>query len=263
MAADPGAIAHEPGAGDGAEHPGSGTVAPELGFFGAVWPVGAGSLRIGAIGVRRNVGEVNEELAAAGRAPVSAVGFGPVVGFQLQMARFTLGVDAMGFGDWSTAAAIDQPRLNNSAFFATAGYQVVRVDAFSFGPAVGIGYGQSILCVAGPSSLRASPGDTAFRQVLLDAGQQSCLSSSGAVLRLGIAADLTTWTAPDPSGDEPRLGFAVGLRAGYMRPVGGDSRWELDLGDSKLERLRGPAAPIGGFYAGIEVGLAFGVGRDE
>lgn len=218
-------------------------------------------MRLGGVGAWSDRGEVDHELVTAGHAPLASSPLGPVVGFHVQITSVELGVEVMAIGDWSTGATVDRPRHHHSAVFGTADVAALRLGPFSLGPSIALGVARSSLCVAGPSRPRQSPGDTAFRQVLRDAGRQSCLSSDTAVLRPGVAAELTFWT--DPGADEPRLGFGVGLRGGAMIPLGGDSRWTLDLGDSTFEDLDGPAAPAGGWYLGLDVGIAFGLGRDD
>src|SRR5690606_16783324 len=127
----------------------------------------------------------------------------------------------------------DRPRFHHSAVLGTAGVAAARLGPLSLGPRAGLGAARSNLCVAGPSRPRRSPGDAPFRHVLLDAGRESCLSSTTAVLQPGVTADVTFWT--DAGDDEPRLGFGARLRAGAMIPLGGDTRWSLDLDDTRVE----------------------------
>lgn len=244
--------------GDAEPAPTGDAAEPEI---GVVPPVGGLGMRLGVVSAWSDRDAIDAELVAAGHAPLSSSRLGPVVGFHAQITRLELGVEVLAVGDWSADATIDRPTFHHSAVLGTAEVAALRLGPLSVGPSLALGVASSRLCVAGPARPRRSPGDTAFRQVLLDAGRESCLSSDTAVLRPGLAAEVTFWT--DAGDDEPRLGFGAGLRGGALIPLGGDSRWTLDLEDTRVDDLAGPAAPAGGWYLGLDVGVAFGIGRDD
>lgn len=224
-------------------------------------PLGGIGMRLGIVGASIDRDALDAELVATGHTPLTSSRLGPVVGFHAQVLRLELGIEVLATGDWSAEPTASRPTFHHSAVLGTAELGALRLGPLSLGPAVGLGVSRSRLCVAGPARPRPSPGDTAFRQVLLDAGRGSCLSSDTALLRPGVAAHMTFWT--DPGDDEPRVGFSVGLRGGALIPLGGESRWTLDLEETRVEGLLGPAAPAGGWYLGLDLGIAFGIGRDD
>lgn len=228
---------------------------------GVVPPLGGMGMRLGVVGASTDRDAIDAELVAAGHAPLSSSHLGPLVGFHAQVLRLELGIEILATGDWSAEPSTDRPTFHQSAVLGTADLAALRLGPLSVGPAVGLGVSRSRLCVAGPARPRTSPGDTAFRQVLLDAGRESCLSTDTALLRPGLVAELTFWT--DAGEGEPRVGFGVGVRGGALIPLGGDSRWTLDLEETRVEGLEGPAAPAGGWYLGLDLGIAFGIGRDD
>ena len=210
-------------------------------------------------------GAVNAELARAGWPAIPAVR--PAFQLRFGLMAYNVSLDIHFGGDGATLPGSHGEaggfKVSRGAIGVDLGYRLQIGRWFALSPHLGVSSLTSTLCFAGRPDSTSWTSRPPFEQILRNPGKKTCLKAGAVGLDAGLWFGATFLLRSKDEANGGMLGYiSLGPRAGYVLPLSAGRTWEQAPSSERLAELppfQGPAAPLGGGYAGIEIEFRFAV----